>query len=108
MLVSELIELLNTFPQEAELGKVNLSDNTGMSDSEMTKNDWGLAVNIKDAQGNPSNKKLVFCSFGKFDHEEQLDISDEIESDCNCFNYIYSENGKRRWCEECGKEDIGF
>jgi hypothetical protein len=70
MLVSELIDLLKTFPQDAELGKVSLSDDTGMSDSEMVKEDWGLAENVKDAQGNPSDKKLVFCSFGEMDGDE--------------------------------------
>lgn len=65
MLVSELVELLKTFPQDAEVGKVSLSDDSGLSDSEMTKEDWGLAENVKDANGNPSDKKIVFCSFGE-------------------------------------------
>lgn len=76
MLVSELIELLKTFPQDAELGKVSLNDDTGMSDSEMTPEDWGLAENVKDTEGNPSKKQLVYCSFG--DIEEEIREQDEV------------------------------
>lgn len=69
MEVSELIDLLKTFPQNAKIGKISLSDDTGESDSEMTKEDWGLAENVRDSQGNHLDEKYIFCSFGKIDEE---------------------------------------
>ena len=77
MLVSELIELLKTFPADAEIGKVSLDDDSGMSDSEMIAEDWGIAEDVEDAEGNPSNKKMVFCAFGS--PEGLWDIEDEDE-----------------------------
>jgi len=37
-----------------------------------------------------------------------LNLDPVIESDCDCYKYTYGESGKRRWCTECGTEDIGF
>lgn len=69
MKVFELIELLKTFPTNAYVGKVMLSDDSGLSDSEMKKEDWGLAQNVKNADGTKSKKKIVYCTFGEINEE---------------------------------------
>jgi hypothetical protein len=51
--------------------------------------------------------------------EKQITIVADIRANCNepdetddegcdCGDWKYSENAKRRWCGKCGKEDIGF
>jgi len=65
MKVSELIDLLKTFPQDAVLGKVYLPDDTGLSDEQMEIEDWNLATDVKNGDGTPSDEKLVFCTFGE-------------------------------------------
>ena len=64
MKVEQLIEVLKELPLDADVQKVNLNDDTGSSDCEMTKEDWAIAENVKDGQGNPINRKIVVCTFG--------------------------------------------
>ena len=68
MLVKELIEKLQEYPQDARVGKVSLSDDTGSSDSEMVAEDWNVA-NVKNTEGVDTGEKIVFCSFGELVEE---------------------------------------
>jgi hypothetical protein len=55
--------------------------------------------------------QLLCEKYAKDYHDSEvkkLNILDVIESDCDCVSYTYSETGKRRWCTECGRENIGF
>lgn len=76
MKVKELIELLKTFPQDADVQKVSLSDDTGYTDSEMTKEDWGMAEEVIDANGNPSDQKILCCCFSELDEETNEEEDD--------------------------------
>ena len=41
-------------------------------------------------------------------NNEALESSSDGVAVCDCYKYKYSESGKRRWCSNCGREDIGF
>lgn len=63
MKVSDLIALLSQYPQDALLGKVSISDDTGLNDSKMTAQDWDI-VKATDDDGIEAGGVIVFCSFG--------------------------------------------
>ena len=67
-----------------------------------------------------TNELICFCTIVKSElllqalnlhnvsNNEALESSSDGVAVCDCYNYKYSESGKRRWCSNCGREDIGF
>lgn len=70
MIVKELIELLKTYPEDAEIRKLDLKDDSGYS-SDMKTIDWSLVEELEDEEGNSVDEKIVCVTFGE-DYEEEI------------------------------------
>jgi len=83
--VQKLEEIIKRFMQATEIAK-------------MQNGDW-----FKEVYNDAGALNLHNVS-----NNEALESSSDGVAVCDCYKYKYSESGKRRWCSNCGREDIGF